>query len=134
VLDARRLQGQSALSRFDNRWIVFPQDFPSAARLQASGVRRVRLVQHGRSEPRLDLAHVLLRWQQAGLAIDAVDLAAGEAATPIQVAKPGLFRALGYRVFSAVGLRRNSAGGFGSALPLLPQGGGGFGGGFGGFG
>jgi hypothetical protein len=79
VLDSRRVDGAPAPRRFDNRWVVFPQDFPSAARLLASDLRRVLLVQDGRREPRPDLAHVLLRWQRAGLEILALDLAGARA-------------------------------------------------------
>lgn len=125
VLDARRLEGQPVPARFDNRWIVFPQDFPSAARLQASGVRRVLLAQDGRRDPRDDLAHVLLRWQKAGLEILALDVAAGGPPTSLTVAAPSRFRALGYRVLAALRLRRSSAGGFGALVPQPPAAGGG---------
>ena len=50
---------------FDNRWVVFPQDFPSAAFLRSRGVAEVLLIQAG-AQPQEDLAHVLLRWQQGG--------------------------------------------------------------------
>jgi hypothetical protein len=129
VLDARRLDGVPASSSFDNRWIVFPQDLPSAARLAACRIARVLLVQTGRREPRNDLAHVLLRWQQAGIEILGLDLAALDAGgkpgepEPLRVKKPGLFRALGYRVLTAVGLRPSSAGGFGAIVPLAHAGG-----------
>jgi len=125
VLDSHRTEGQPAPKRFDNRWVVFPQDFPSAARLVSGGLRRVCLVQHGRREPRSDLAHVLLRWQQAGLEILALDLAGEASPAPIAVAKPSRFRALGYRALVALGLRKNSAGGFGALVPSPGAGGGG---------
>ena len=96
VLDANRTAGQAAPKRFDNRWIVFPQDFPSAARLLASGLRRVCLVQEGRRDVRSDLAHVLLRWQQAGLEILAIDVAGTPTPEPLAVKKPSWFHALGY--------------------------------------
>lgn len=124
VLDARRLDGQPASGRFDNRWIVFPQDFPSAALLQSRGVRRAILIQEGRRDPRPDLAHVLLRWQRAGLELLALDLAGATEATPIAVSTPGLFRAFGYRILSAVGLRRSGTGGFGARVPVPGHGGG----------
>lgn len=125
VLDAHRTEGQPAPKRFDNRWVVFPQDFPSAARLVAGGLRRALLVQHGRREPRSDLAHVLLRWQEAGLEILALDLAGETTPAPIAVAKPSRFRAFGYRALVALGLRKNSAGGFGGLVPSPSSGGGG---------
>jgi hypothetical protein len=124
VLDSGRVDGAPAPERFDNRWVVFPQDFPSAARLLASDLRRVLLIQDGRREPRSDLAHVLLRWQQAGLEILALDLAGDAAPAPIAVPKPSRFRALGYRALVALGLRKNSAGGFGGLIPSPHVGGG----------
>ena len=125
VLDSRRVDGAPAPARFDNRWVVFPQDFPSAARLLASDLRRVLLVQDGRREPRSDLAHVLLRWQRAGLEILALDLAGDASPAPIAVPEPSRFRALGYRALVALGLRKSSAGGFGGLIPT-PHVGGGF--------
>ena len=125
VLDAYRTQGQPAPKRFDNRWVVFPQDFPSAARIAAGGLRRALLVQHSSREPRADLAHVLLRWQQAGLEVLALDLAGETSPSPITVAKPSRFRAFGYRALVALGLRKNSAGGFGGLVPSPSSGGGG---------
>jgi len=122
VLDARRTAPAPATG-FDNRWVVFPQDFPSAARLAASGIRRALLVQEGRRAPREDLAHVLLRWQQAGIEILALDLASEAGPEPITVKRPSLFRAFGYRVLVALGLSRNSAGGFGAAVPQALSGG-----------
>lgn len=124
VLDSRRLDNQPASRRFDNRWVVFPQDFPSAARLLAGGHGSVLLVQDGRRDPRPDLAHVLLRWQQAGIEILALDLAGAAGPVAITVPRSGLFRALGYRILVAVGLRKSSAGGFGGAVPTLSSGGG----------
>jgi hypothetical protein len=125
VLDCHRTEGQPAPKRFDNRWVVFPQDFPSAARLVASGIRRACLVQHGRTEARSDLAHVLLRWQQAGLEVLALDLASETPPALLSVRPPSRFRAFGYRALVALGLRRNSAGGFGALVPTPGQGAGG---------
>jgi hypothetical protein len=125
VLDSRRTDGVAASGRFDNRWVVFPQDFPSAARLLAAGLRRVLLVQEGRREPRADLAHVLLRWQEARLEILALDLAAETVPSAIVVPKPSRFRGLGYRALVAIGLRKSSAGGFGGLVPTHSTGTGG---------
>ncbi len=124
VLDARRLAGEARPGTFDNRWAVFPQDFPSAARLGAHGIRRVLLVQAARTHPRDDLTHVLRRWHEAGLELHAVDIESG-ASSPLLVPEPNRFRALGYRLLTALRLQRNAAGGFGSKLPTpTPSGGG----------
>lgn len=124
VLDSRRLEARPSPGQFDNRWVVFPQDFPSAARLLAARIRRVILVQEGRHEPRTDLAHVLLRWQRDGLAIEALDFARTSAPAPIVVRRPSRFRGFGYRILLALGLRKSSAGGFGGLVPPPHQGGG----------
>jgi hypothetical protein len=103
---------------YDNRWVVFPQDFPSANFLRARGIRRV-IVLHGveTPQPQEDLVHVLLRWQEEGLAI--LLHKSGDSFSPkeIRIAPPSRFRALRYRVLVMMGLRRNSAGGFGSVVP-----------------
>jgi hypothetical protein len=115
LLDSlRRLDTTRASpGRFDNRWVTFPQDFPSARKLAASGVTAVVLFA---SSVQSDLAHVLLRYQEAGLALTQVE-PQGLKASPLTVAKPSRFRAIGYRAAVLVGLYRNPAGGFGGKVP-----------------
>ncbi len=68
LIDENRFAGGSFANpgRFDNRWWIFPQDFPSANYLLAHGIRSVVLGQNRAVGPQRDLAHVLLRWQDAG--------------------------------------------------------------------
>jgi hypothetical protein len=119
VLDANRRSGTRPLGdeMFDNRWIVFPQDFPSARFLAEHGIRRVILLQAAGSQPQEDLAHVLLRWQEAGIPV-AVKLTA-DAGAPVdtQVLRPRRFKAMWYRVLAAMGFHRSGTGGFGSMVP-----------------
>jgi hypothetical protein len=119
LLDSRRLTGTQVTSDrlFDNRWMVFPQDFPSAGFLHSHGIRRVVLVQAGTVAPMEDLSHTLLRWQDAGIEIWAKDLTSGGPGFPIKVSRPSRYKAAWYRALAMLGLRRNSAGGFGSFLP-----------------
>jgi len=113
LLDNARARGERPADEglFDNRWLVFPQDFPSAAFLQRHGIADVLLVQENSGQPQDDLAHVLLRWQEAGLRIR------GRDGKPILVQRPSQFRALWYRALAILGLRRSSVGGFGSYIP-----------------
>jgi hypothetical protein len=105
-------------SAFDNRWMVFPQDFPSGRYLRDRGIRRVVLVHDTfLKQPQEDLAHVLLRWQQGGIAIESKSAHFGDAPAPIQVSRPSRFRAVWYRALAILGLRRNDAGGFGGYPP-----------------
>lgn len=119
ILDALRLKGTKPLSddMFDNRWMVFPQDFPSAKFLTEQGIRRVTLVQPQIASPSEDLSHVLLRWQEAGIEILAKAINDPSPPSTITVAMPSRFRALWYRALAIIGLRRNSVGGFGSFIP-----------------
>jgi hypothetical protein len=128
LLDANRFNGGSFANpgRFDNRWSVFPQDFPSANFLLSQNIRAVVLVQENSAIPRHDLTHVLLRWQEAGVQILSTGVSDEKQPVPIQVAKPGSFRALWYRAMVLAGLRRNSAGGFGAVIPM-PSSSGGYG-------
>jgi hypothetical protein len=103
--------------RFDNRWYVFPQDFPSANLLLSRGIRNVVLVQPQAGGPKTDLAHVLMRWQQAGIQILACGINDANQPIPITVNRPSNFRALWYLALALAGLRRNSAGGFGGGHP-----------------
>jgi hypothetical protein len=108
---------QAAPGAWDNRWIAFPQDFPSAALLQSRAVRSAVLVQRGAREPQVDLAHVLLAWQKAGLVVQSLDLAAPAPPAAIDVREPGLFRRAWYRAIALLGLRRGFVGGFGAQIP-----------------
>ncbi len=122
LLDAGRMRGFPRPGCFDNRWMVFPQDLPSANFLLARGLRRAVLVQRGEGEPRDDLAHVLLRWQRAGIAVLAVDLAQSGEARAIAVRKPSRFGWFFYRTLAMMRLHPNSAGGFGAVVPQPSQG------------
>ena len=125
LLDAKRLEPSAMAEpgKFDNRWVVFPQDFPSANFLLSRGIRQVIVLQADslQGKPRLDLAHVLLRWKEAGLQLYAQDPDGQFPPQPLQVDRPSSFRSLFYRALTLVGLRRNSAGGFGSIIPVPSQ-------------
>lgn len=90
LLDAGRMAPGLTPSpgRFDNRWIVLPQDLPSATYLPSRGISEVVLLQAGSTTPLEDLAHVLLRWQRGGVRILAADVRAGGRAQPIEVKPP----------------------------------------------
>lgn len=119
LLDAHRMTGPSrpAPGTFDNRWRVLPEDFPSANFLLASGIRRVLLVQNSEVQPADDLAHVLYRWQRAGIEIAGKRIQDADPAKTIAVKRPRRFRFWWYSVLVRMGLRRNSAGGFGAIVP-----------------
>ena len=124
LLDAARMKPATppAPGKFDNRWVVFPQDFPSATFLRTRGITEVVLIHDG-GRPQEDLAHVLRRWQEAGLTILS-QTPREDRAQPITVEKPSWFRRTWYRVIAMSGLRRNNAGGFGAAIPVAAAGGG----------
>ncbi len=107
---------------FDNRWLTFPQDFPSIRLLLSHGLTTGLLVQQRRTMPMEDLAHVLLRWQEGGLTLRSVDLAIGSQPSPLLVQPPFRFHSMFYRALAVLGLRRNSAGGFGSIVPQASSG------------
>ena len=123
LLDSRRMSGQRVLSNeiYDNRWQVFPQDFPSAKFLLEHGVRRVMLVQEHKGQPQEDLAHVLLRWQEGGIAIETVGISDGSSREEIRVTKPSWFRRIWYRALAVLKLRRSWSGGFGG-FPMISAG------------
>jgi hypothetical protein len=125
LLDSRRLEGSASPGRYDNRWITFPQDFPSAARLQAARVKRCIVL----AEPERiadDLAHVLRRWQDAG--IDILSAGATELAR-LEIKAPPWYRQVFYRSLALAGMKPNSFGGFGAMIPIITSRGG-----YGGFG
>lgn len=121
ILDAdRNRPGVSpAPGQFDNRWLIFPQDFPSAAMLMSRSLRAVVVVQERPGPVAEDLAHILLSWQRAGVAILRQQAGAAEPPEPIDVKRPRGYRSTLRRLMVTLGLRHNSAGGFGSIVPDL---------------
>jgi hypothetical protein len=116
LLDAARLSNAFMVTpgRYDNRWAVVPQDMPSANRLRGGGIEGVTL----RAEQvQDDLAHVLLRYQQAGLAMHLSTPSGGETVA-LDVPRPSRFRAAWHRMLALAGLHRNATGGFGALIPI----------------
>jgi hypothetical protein len=131
LLHAERRHGLPSPGDFDNRSVSLPTDFPSAAFLQSSGITTALLVleaggpDRDGNQPSPDLAHTLLRWQNAGLAIRVCRVDAElrvSTVQPVVVRPPRWFRRLWYGVLATVGLRRHPLGGFGGTLPLPSSG------------
>ncbi|HKQ48134.1 MAG TPA: hypothetical protein VJZ71_08710 [Phycisphaerae bacterium] len=119
LLDSLRLSAGTPLQPgvYDNRWMVFPQDFPSANILLSKGISKVLVVRHERTELPSDLPHVLLRWQEAGLIVYSKDAMTSGPPTPLSIARPKWYRAAWQRALVMLRLRPNSAGGFGAVVP-----------------
>jgi hypothetical protein len=133
LLDSNRRLGETPRpGDFDNRSVSLPTDFPSAVFLQSRGVTRVIVVYDSADrtsvesgQPASDLAHTLLRWQNAGIAILACPLdesLCGADPAPIVLTRPSWFGMIWHGALSVLGLRRNPLGGFGGTLPV-PSGG-----------
>jgi hypothetical protein len=121
LLDSNRVAPKPDPGEFDNRWLTFPQDFPSANLLLSRGLINAIIVQDT-PDVRNDLAHVLRRWQDAGIQIA---IKAGNAPSSVTtIAKPTAFRSWLYVALTLMNLRPNSAGGFGSIIPIPGSGGG----------
>ncbi|WP_424244144.1 hypothetical protein Dip510_001336 [Elusimicrobium posterum] len=117
LLDANRMSGAAREGRFDNRWSVFPQDMPSAAFLISKDINTVIV----RSDKvRDDLQHVLYRYQAMNIKIYVQDAISRR---EYIVSKPSRFKKWLYRFTVMMGLRRNSAGGFGGIIPESSGGG-----------
>lgn len=119
LLDANRRDPNpgSLEGRYDNRWIVLPQDFPSAGYLKSQGISSCTLIQRGPQDPAEDLAHVLLRWQQGGITIRSIELTTGRVIEPLIITPPSSFRRAWYATIALLGLRRSNVGGFGANVP-----------------
>lgn len=116
LLDSRRLPPAPTPGMFDNRWILVPQDFPSATFLKQQGITRVMVVQPDWSAPQSDLAHVLLRYQEQGIELQCAKVEESDI-RPLSVRRPPMFRSAFYRFLARLGLRRHALGGFGSWVP-----------------
>jgi hypothetical protein len=119
LLDSRRRLGDRPPGPgiFDNRWLSFPTDFPSARMLQERGITTTLLLTNDAATPAADLAHTLLRYQQAGLKIHHLRLGIDTTPQPITLQPPNLFRAAWYQFTTTLGLRRNLLGGYGGKVP-----------------
>ncbi len=126
LLDAMRMEGQASPGVFDNRWVVFPQDFPSGTFLLAHGIKRMVLVQRSTSIDR-DLGEVLSLWQRSGLEVlmDSGDLMKPDKPSGLKkISRFNLARAaFGALLIASLGLRRSNAGGFGAFIPVPERGG-----------
>ncbi len=118
LLDAGRMPMglKPSPGKFDNRWLTFPQDYPSANYLQSQGITSALVVQTSPGKVADDLSHVLARWQEGGIALSTCDTSGGQR-TPLEVKKPRRYRSLWYLALALLGLRRSGAGGFGSVVP-----------------
>ena len=118
LLDSDRLGHRASLrpGDYDNRWVVFPQDLPSATLLRSRGITRVMLIHEDPDPPGRDLDDVLARWSKGGLEI--ARWAPGETmAEPYRPSRWWTVRLFFLFVLAALSLRRNAAGGFGSRIP-----------------
>lgn len=133
LLDAGRKgrRGSPPPGTFDNRSIVFPQDFPSGNLLLSMGIENALVLVNGSTTLSDDLAHVLRRWQEAGIRMTHDNIDTSDPPEIFDVPRPSGFRNLMYRALASMGLQRNSAGGFGARVPVPSQGGHGYGLGFG---
>jgi len=125
LLDANRLGGgyDPLPEEFDNRSVCYATDFPSANFLLAHGFQQVLLIQKTSSLPQSDLAHVLRRWQEAGIGLNVLRIDFPMTPEPLVVGRPSWYGAMFQRALTAMGLRRARSGGFGAWVPESGAGG-----------
>jgi hypothetical protein len=119
LIDSRRLDGTAAATMYDNRWMVFPQDFPSGRALATAHIARIVVVR-GAESLRPDLRAVLRLWKRERIDSAALDPVTGQM-TELTY-DLSIWAVLADHMASLWnGLRENSAGGFGGTVPD-PQG------------
>jgi hypothetical protein len=102
---------------FDNRWVVFPQDFPSGSLLASRRIERALVVRADAADPADDLRRVLAGWKRAGIAIEILDTRAAAAPRALDPGRFPSWRTWAALALVGLGLRRGSAGGFGARIP-----------------
>lgn len=120
LLDSQRLKGNPGPRMFDNRWMVFPQDLPSARMLRASGVQSMTVVHRseasGGSAVESDLRGILRLWQREGIELRTLHAPTGAEQDLTLRLSVGPFLLEHFaRVMHQ--LRSNSSGGFGAQVP-----------------
>lgn len=119
LIDSRRVDGMPAPNMYDNRWMVFPQDFPSARALMAAGLETVVVIRSDTVMMKPDLRWVLRHWKREGMVVKQLEPINGtERSLDLDTSLFAVFGDHITRWFS--GLRKNSAGGFGGTVPV-PQ-------------
>ncbi|MFO0874660.1 MAG: hypothetical protein U0575_11920 [Phycisphaerales bacterium] len=123
LIDCNRAPGtRGAPGRFDNRWIVFPQDFPSGEVLRANGIEEAIVVRDDAKPPAADLLRVLATWRAAGLRVDQLDRSSDARPCALDMRPRRFFGPMLAMATVFLGLRRNSAGGFGAWIPVRASG------------
>jgi hypothetical protein len=117
LLDSRRQTLPRPLrpGMLDNRWQVFPEDFPSAQVLHQRRVSRVIWI--GYSKPQDDLARVLRVWQEAQIKLESKDLAIAGPPHRLIVPLTPWWRRWWNRLRSWFGLQGRPHDGFGYIVP-----------------
>jgi hypothetical protein len=119
LLDANRLGGGEPIAPgwFDNRWVVFATDFPSARFLVQHQITAVELIHRG--APGEDVLDVLPDWNRAGISLWHTDLDSPGPPRPLALPAAwflGLSR-FARRLWALFTLRRNPRGGYGGIVP-----------------
>lgn len=126
LLDVNRMTGVAAPSpgRFDNRWIVFPQDMPSANFMRSQQIERAQVLQAINTMSDDDLSHVFSRWRSTGISLLVEDPYTNGPTQELTISHPARFK-MRYLalMFLFLGLRRSNVGGFGSVIPTSSGGG-----------
>ncbi|MFO0830318.1 MAG: hypothetical protein U0637_00610 [Phycisphaerales bacterium] len=117
LIDSQRAsKGRSpSPGEYDNRWVVFPQDFPSAVFLRSQGIGRVLVISDG--APGEDLCEVLTRWRRGGIELWQQHPSFSGPAQPLSPPAGWRFHWWWSLMLVFMGLRANAAGGFGARVP-----------------
>lgn len=118
LLDADRQTPRRDLlpGAFDNRSVVFPTDFPSAARLAAHGVTGAVLVREQPGQIGDDLEDALCPWQTDGLRLEVKWQSDPDPPVPLMLPRRTWWNRL-RRWLTRASRRRNPAGEFGNFIP-----------------
>jgi hypothetical protein len=124
LIDSDRIKGAIPPSpgAFDNRWVLFPQDFPSGTFLSSRNIDQMIVVQAAPMPLQDDLKAILYRWKKANVEILGKTLnATGELPGKLNLGFRGLGGFVTWWIVSLalmrIGSRRNNVGGFGSMIP-----------------
>jgi len=124
LLDSNRISGllPPRPGYFDNRWVVFPQDFPSALILRSQQIEQVIVLQR-QTSIHDDLVNVLLQLQAAQMKITIKNASTGEPPAELPVRRPSRFNfwARALQLLALQG-RRSNAAGFGAVIPTPGEG------------
>jgi hypothetical protein len=115
LIDSQRLTGSQLPEpgMFDNRWKLYPQDFPSGEVLRRNEVKRIGVIREALGDYAEDLRAILLTWQTEGIEIWESLPAYSSTLRRTEIRPLSVFQKMWFRLRTSLVRRHKDGSGFG---------------------